>query len=268
MATRRKPAPPELPLDVRLTSVSAVVLGMIGTVLIAAALVAWFARQPVFTLRAISIDGDVTRNSLATIRANALPALGGNYFTLDLGAARRAFESVPWVRSAVVRRIWPNRLAVRLEEHRPAALWSTDSGDRIVNSFGEVFEANVGDIEDDALPTLRGPDGSSAHLLALLKRLAPEFAPLDAGISTLAMSSRGSLRAELDNDAEIELGRGSDDEIVERTRRFVATVTQVTSRYQRPVISADLRHRDGYAVKLKGVQTSINNDKSDKSRRN
>lgn len=256
MARRRPPTPAELPPDVRLTNVTAGVLAVIGVVLVAAVLALWLAKRPLFHLRAVSIDGDVTRNSLATIRANALPQLAGNYFTLDLAKARGAFESVPWVRTAVVQRIWPNRLAVHLEEHKPAALWSAEAGDRIVNTFGEVFEANVGDVEDDALPTLAGPDGSSAHMLALLRRLAPEFAPLEAGITTLSMTSRGSWRAELDTEAEIELGRGTDDEIVERTRRFVATVTQVTSRYQRPLVSADLRHHEGYAVKLKGVSTT------------
>ena len=36
---------------------------------------------------------------------------------------RDSFETVPWVRRAVVRRVWPDRLAVRLEEHRAVALW-------------------------------------------------------------------------------------------------------------------------------------------------
>jgi len=35
-------------------------------------------------------------------------------------------------------------------------------------------------------------------------------------------------------------------------------VRQVTSRYQRPLEYADLRHTDGYAVRLKGVSTLIN----------
>ena len=267
MATRR-PArtsgPEALPPDVRLMNAGAGVLAVIGVLLAAVVLALWLARRPMFSLRAISIAGDVSRNSVATIRANAAPQLSGNYFSLDLAATRRAFESVPWVRAAVVSRIWPNRLAVRLEEHRPAALWRGEGGtERLVNTHGEVFEANVGDVEDDALPTLSGPDGSSAHLLALLQRLDPEFAPLDAGIWTLSMTSRGSWRAELDNEAVIELGRGSDDEIVERTRRFVGTVTQVSSRYQRPIESADLRHHEGYALKLKGVGTTL-----DKNTRN
>jgi cell division protein FtsQ len=189
---------------------------------------------------------------------------------MDLAAGRRAFESVPWVRHAIVRRIWPNRLAVQLEEHRPAALWSGAAGDdapadKLVNSFGEVFEANLGDVEDDALPTLRGPDGSSTRMLAMLRRLRPELAPMDAQIDTLELSGRGSWRVELDTGAELELGRGSDDEVLARTRGFVATLPELRSRYQQhPLLHADLRHPDGYAVRLKGVSTSVDAGKTQK----
>ena len=50
-----------------------------------------------------------------------------------------------------MRRVWPNRIAVHLEEHHPAAFWGDD---KLVNTEGEVFEANLGDVEDDNLPTL------------------------------------------------------------------------------------------------------------------
>jgi len=164
---------------------------------------------------------------------------------------------VPWVRRAVVNRVWPNRLLVRLEEHKPVALWNGDGGaERLVNSFGEVFEANVGDVEDDGLPSLQGPEGTSAHVLTLHGRLAPVFAAMGARLDTLELSARGSWRAELDSGAEIQLGRGSDDEVLERAQRFVGTLPQVVARYQRPLEYADLRHHDGYAVRLKGVTTT------------
>src|SRR5215218_837992 len=119
-------AAPAVPFDIGLMNVTAVVFGTIGALALAAVLVLWLARQPVFALKSIRVVGDVTRNSVATIRANAMPQLAGNFFTLDLATGRRAFESVPWVRQAVVNRVWPNRLQVRLEEHKPVALWSTD----------------------------------------------------------------------------------------------------------------------------------------------
>jgi cell division protein FtsQ len=264
MATRKPaPAAAAIPVDIRLMNVTALLLGAIGVLVLAAVVLLWATHRPVFAVRSIRVDGDLAHNSALTIRANAAPKLAGNFFTLDLAGARRAFESVPWVRQAVVRRVWPNRLAVRLEEHRPAALWASAAGgdedsDKMVNSFGEVFEANPGDVEDDALPTLRGPDGSSARMLAMIGRLQPEFAAMEARVERLELSGRGSWHADLDTGAEIELGRGSDDEVIARTRAFVATLPEVRGRYaQHPLLYADLRHADGYAVRLKGISTAI-----------
>jgi cell division protein FtsQ len=91
----------------------------------------------------------------------------------------------------------------------------------------------------------------------MLGRLQPVFARLDAGIEAMSLSGRGSWRIELDTGAEIELGRGTEEEVLARTDRFVGTLTQVTARYQRPLEYADLRHHDGYAVRLKGITTVI-----------
>lgn len=248
-----------MPGDVRLMNVTAIVLAAVAGLLLAGAALLWLARQPLFSIRVITIDGDVGRNSVSTIRANAAPRLAGNFMTLDLAAVRRAFESVPWVRHAVVQKVWPNRLRIRLEEHRPVALWAggEPGSERLVNSFGEVFEANVGDVEDETLPTLEGPDGSSARVLAMHDKLSRPFALLQTKVDTLQLSGRGSWQATLDTGAVVEIGRGSDEEAVARTMRFVSTVRQVTARYQRPLEYADLRHTDGYAVRLKGVSTLI-----------
>jgi cell division protein FtsQ len=176
-----------LPADIRLMNATAILLGAIGVIALVAVAILWAAHRPIFAVRAIKIDGDLTHNSVLTIRANAAPKLAGNFFTMDLAAGRRAFEAVPWVRQAIVRRVWPNRISVQLEEHRAVALWvnsatADEASDKLVNSYGEVFEANVGDVEDDALPTLRGPEGTSAHMLSMLGRLQPEIGAMDARI--------------------------------------------------------------------------------------
>lgn len=252
----------ELPAEVRLLNMTASLLFVVGAVLMLALALMWLIRQPVFNIKAVKVEGEVTRNSVSTIRANALPQLAGNYFTLDLARGKQAFEAVPWVRQAIVQRVWPNRLKVLLEEHHPVAFWSPaaparDSDDQLVNAQGEVFQANLGDVEDEALPTLQGPEGSSAEVLAMYGRLTPVFDKLSMRIDTLAMSGRGSWRAEFDNGAEVELGRGTQDELVARSERFVATVTQVIERYQRPLVYADLRHNEGYALRLKGITTTV-----------
>jgi cell division protein FtsQ len=246
-----------LPADVRwMNAVASLVFALTVLGLLAAAL-QWLTRAPMFAIRAIQLDGELARNNVATIRANAAPRLAGNFFSVDLQAARTAFEAVPWVRHAVVRRIWPDRLAVTLEEHRPAALWLGDEGsDRLVNVQGEVFEANVGDVEDDALPSFAGPDGSAAAMLAMYRQIAPLLQRQQIDIDRLHLSGRGSWRVEVDNGAVVELGRGSVEEVAARTERFVRTLPQVTGQFRQPLLSADLRHADGYAVRLRGVTTT------------
>jgi len=130
------------------------------------------------------------------------------------------------------------------------------NADRLVNAHGEVFEANVGDVEDEKLPSLAGPEGSAAQVLAMYRQVQPVFARLDLNVERLQFSGRGSWRAELDSGAAIELGRGNAEEIVARTERFVRTLTQVTARWRQPLEYADLRHADGYAVRLRGVSTN------------
>jgi cell division protein FtsQ len=247
------------PPDVRLMNLVASTVFVLAALGALVAGVLWLMRSPLFPIRGIQMDGDLARNSVPTIRANAAPRLAGNFFSVDLQQGRAAFESVPWVRHAVVRRVWPDRLAVRLEEHRPAALWqgSAEAGDdKLVNSYGEVFEANLGDVEDDNLPTFSGPAGSAVQMLAVYRRLQPTLARLEMVIDSLHLSGRGSWRVELDSGAALELGRGNEDELVARTERFVRTYTQVTAKWRQPLEYADLRHTDGYAVRLRGVSTN------------
>src|SRR4051812_34269111 len=90
------------PVDIRLMNALANAVFVLVTLgLVLAGLMA-VARLPMFTIRAIQLEGDLSRNSVSTVRANALPRLKGNFFTLDLQRARAAFEAVPWVRRAVV----------------------------------------------------------------------------------------------------------------------------------------------------------------------
>ncbi len=248
------------PFDVKLMNITASLLFSVVGVVLLAAMLWWLVRNPAFAIGAITVQGDVTHSNVVTLRANVAPRLAGNFFTVSLQATREAFESVPWVRQAVVRREFPNRLRVVLREHQAVALWGGDGADdvKLVNSFGEVFEANSGDVEQESLPRLKGPEGQSLQVLQMYRALKPLFEPLDLGVEQLALSAHGSWNAELDSGALIELGRGTEQEVVERTRRFVQTLTQVTGRYNRradAVVSADLRHGDGYAMRLRGVTT-------------
>jgi cell division protein FtsQ len=247
-----------VPIDVRLMRSGANVLLVLVLLAGLAVLGVRVTRLPWFNLREIHVEGEVAHNTAETVRRHVAPLLQGSYLTMDLGQARTAFESVPWVRRAEVRRIWPHDLVVRIEEHRPVAYWAREDTDHLlVNTHGELFEVNLGDVDDDNLPTLAGPAGTSVQVMAMWQALAPVLAPLRQRIDRVVLTDRGSWRVHLGRGLLLELGRGESDQIVARTQRFVQSVGQITARFDHRAIEyADLRHSESYALRLVGMGTT------------
>lgn len=235
------------------------VVALFAVLLIVLAALLWALGHPLFAIRSITLQGQVEHNSAAAVRALVLPQLKGNLFSLDLQEARTAFEGLPWVRTAEVHRVFPNQLNVVLQEHQGVAYWDQEGEVRMVNAQGQVFEA-VGDSGGNAqLPVFSGPAGQSADMLQMYAQLRPRAQRLNMDIEALSLSSRGSWRVQLDQGAQVELGRGDGAVIVGRMEFLVRTLTQVASRYQRSaanLVSADMRHAGGYALRLQGV-TSV-----------
>lgn len=250
-----------LPLDVRLMNNAALAFLLVFAALSLTTVLSWLAKQPVFSLKAIHVDNELAHNNAATLRANVAPKLTGNFFTLDLAHTRSAFENVPWVRYAVVRREFPDSLRVELQEHQAVAFWGTEADAKLVNSFGEVFEVNQGDMDAEDLPLLNGPKGQSALVLQGYRAVAPVLERLDIKLAEMALTNRGSWRALLDGGGVIEMGLGSPADIQARVERFVVTVAQTSSKFGRNLQSADLRYANGYAIKLRGVTTVAVGDK-------
>ena len=261
---------PLAPLDVRLMNACTVLLLLVFVAGASLGAVRWIARLPVFALARITVVGDTSHSNALTLRANVAPNLRGTFFSVDLAQARAAFEAVPWVRRAVVRRELPNRLRVTLQEQQAVAYWGPDSETRLINSYGEIFDANTGEVEQDSLPRLEGPDARAAEVLAMYQALVPLFEHLDLSLDELELSNGGSWHAGLDSGASVELGRGTQAEVTARTHKFLATLTQIVSRYGRTadaIESADLRHDNGYAIRLQGVTTASTDGKNTSERK-
>jgi cell division protein FtsQ len=246
----------DLPLDVRLMTVVTRGLVVVFVLLCLGTVGAWIARHPAWTVRAITVQGDVSHQNAVGLRAqlaSPLRKLEGSFLTTDLQRVRQMFEEVPWVRQARVQRVFPNRLRVTLEEHQAAAWWGQSGSGQLVNRQGEVFEASPDD--GDGLPELAGPVDQAPQILALFQRLSVELERLELGLVRLELNERGSWRAELDSGARLELGRGAPEELIERTRRFTGTLGQLTQRYPGALQSVDLRYPNGYALRVQGVTT-------------
>ncbi len=205
---------------------------------------AWFVRQPMFALHEVIVTNPLLHANPAHLEAVVREELTGTFFTMDLRRAQRALSQVPWVRNVALRRQWPHRLEVEVEEHVPFARWNEGS---LVNAQGEVFVAGwKGD-----LPVFEGPEGRAAEMTAQYGAWAARLAPLALEVRTLRLSQRGGWQIQAKGSQgtlTIELGRDDPDA---RLARFVAVQPRTLGTLARAgtrVDYVDLRYRNGFAA--------------------
>lgn len=251
--------------DVRiLNAISSTLLGLAALALLSAGLW-WLAQRPMFTLKTIRIDGgaeiQLRRVNALTVRSAALPRIRGNFFTANLDAVRAAFESVPWVHKATVRREWPNTLLVTIEEHQPLGNWGEDG--RLVSVKGDVFTANLDEAEEDGeLPEFAGPEGSAPEVVARYADFRKWFEPLGLAPEAVQLSDRYAWKLRLDNGVTVELGREQDPATLrERVSRLVSVYPQLVARLQDRIESVDMRYPNGLALKASGLAFGLDGKK-------
>jgi cell division protein FtsQ len=253
--------------DFQLQNRVAVLLGVAGSLLVLSAAAAWLMQRPMFAVKTVEIRATsgselryVERSSLVaqglfSKSANGLfSQLSGSLFKVDVQAMRERIEKAPWVRHASVRRVWPNRLLVQIEEHQVAGLWADG---RLVNSYGELFSANAAQAQEGArLPQLSGPNGSEAEVLKRWQELNEWLMPLNAKAVQLSLSQRYAWTAKLDNGLNLILGREQGVALADRVKKMVESLPSANSRMGAQSEVVDLRYPNGYAVKSSATRTN------------
>ena len=213
-------------------------------------------RSPLFPLKEIVVRGDLKNVAFPEIET-AVDGVGGNFFAADLAAIRAGLEKVTWVRRVDVRRVWPDRIEVNLEEHVAFARWS-DTG--LVNTFGEPFSASLENGDEARLPLFTGPAGTEGELARRYRRFAGLLAPLgeasDREVVAIVLTPRYAWQLRLAGGLRLELGRDGADPVDERLARFVAVYADSLGRLSRrsapDVRNVDLRYPNGFALRVAG----------------
>lgn len=212
--------------------------------------IAFFVRQPSFAFREVVVTNPLTRASAAHLEAVIREELSGTFFTMDLARARSSLARVPWIRNVALRRQWPHRLDVTVEEHEPLARFNDA---QFVNTLGELFQAE----SRDELPQFEGPELRVPEMSERYRAWAETLRPLALRLSEVRLSPRGGWRltaAGPDGTLTLELGREEPDA---RLARFVAayrlTVGALTRAGTRIEV-VDLRYRNGFAARVPGFR--------------
>jgi cell division protein FtsQ len=236
--------------DARQLNAIAVTLAVIALAFLTFALVNFVARLPAFEYREVVVTTPLARATAAHLESIVRSELRGTFFTMNLDRAREALARVPWVRSVALRRQWPRRLEIAVDEHEPFARWNDST---LVDTHGDVFVANYA----GTLPDFAGPDGQAAQMTARFREWNAELAPHGLRLTGLGLSARGGwqLRA-ADDGGAITLDVGRDD-ANERLARFLDVYRKtigVLARTGTRVDHVDLRYRNGFAARLPGFR--------------
>lgn len=198
---------------------------------------------PLFPLREVKVNGELKHVTREQVQFIVTRALKGNFFTLDLNKTRRTFEKLPWVRDVNVRRRWPDKLEVTLEEHEVLARWNNAA---LVNTQGELFQA----ASDQQLPVFNGPDDSVKEITSQYQFFKQQLAITGHQPVQVSLSQRRAWQIRLDDGLVVELGR---ERMEQRLEKFVKVYDRSLGRLmqmKKAVDYVDLRYPNGFAVRL------------------
>ncbi len=192
----------------------------------------------------IEISGEFENLTRETLYRELVYLTEESFFLVDLKEAQAKIESLPWVESSQVARVWPNRLHFTVKEHQPIALWGTT---QLLSHTGELFEP-----EDRSryshLPQLQGPQGSQGSLWQNYVRWSQELNLLGMKVSGISLAARGAWELELEQGVVIKLGREDLQGKMDRLRK----IFRAELRDKLPEIEIlDARYANGLAVRWK-----------------
>ena len=224
-----------------LIAVAVVLFGFAGTQFV--------LNSSLFPLREITVSGDLEHTGRTDLEMAARGRVGGNFFGADLAAIRAGLEQIAWVRRADVRRVWPDRIEVTLEEHTALARWG-DAG--LVNTFGERFAGQ----SEAALPMFAGPPRTESEVTRRYRQYSSALVALGA-LERVTLTPRFAWQLRLSNGLSIELGRDlANDPADARLARFIAAHPQTLGRIALRHEYVDLRYPNGFALRVHDFERS------------
>jgi cell division protein FtsQ len=236
--------------DAKALNAAAITLAALAIVALVAGAVLRAVRLPIFAFRDVVVTAPLARASAAHVEAVLRGELHGTFFTLDFDAARAALREVPWVKQVALRRQWPARLEVTIDEYVPLARWNDNA---LVDRDGLVFAAGY----DGELPQLEGPDGRAPDVVARYRAFRDVLAPLGLALTSLTLTPRGSWSlkaAGTKGSMAIALGRADVDARLARLASVYPRTIGALLAAGRNVEYVDLRYRAGFAARVPGLR--------------
>lgn len=167
---------------------------------------------------------------------------GHAIFEYDVDAARKKLKKHPWIEDAVITRIYPDTISIKITEYPPMALWQAPEGVKIIGENGRILADYDGNPRGLPLVVGKGADREAGSMLELMQRYP--------GISSQikAMVRVGERRWDLELASGITVLLPETGEAVELER--LSRMEAEQGLFERDVMMIDMRMADRMVVRM------------------
>ncbi len=226
----------------RYGSVLMTVAGTALVVTLVVVTVRWLGDTDNFPITKVNVEGGFKYVSPEDVQAAVMPFIGSGFFQLDVDNIKHTLAEMPWVEAAIVRKIWPDTVFVRVREQSVLARWGSDG---LLNRNGVSFYPAIATI-DASLPLLIGPKGSEKQVTDQYKTTSALLRDLDVQLTKFVYTARGSWQLEFRNGQVVMLGR---ENMGQRIHRLAGLYRELaSSRADAILATVDMRYDTGIAV--------------------
>lgn len=201
-----------------------------------------FARALGFGVSLVAISGQRELTNSEVLEASGVTTRDSILF-LDVQAVRQRLKSLPLVRDATVRKLYPDQLVIAVTERTPYALWQLDGEVSVIAADGTVID-QMRDQRFTKLPFVVG-EGANERVPEFLK-LLEAAGDLKSRVSAGVLVGQRRWNFKLNNGVDVRLPESDPEAAVAK----LAVLARDNKLPDKDVIAIDMRMPGRITVRL------------------
>jgi cell division protein FtsQ len=201
-----------------------------------------------FPIKEISIESKIINTSKDDVFEKSKNYLNSkSFFNFKINILKKEIEKVPWVKSADIRRVYPGKIKIYIEEHAPIAIWNNKS---YMNDVGDIFL--IQDIKKNLPVIISNQSGNKIMFLyfTLLLKYISDY-NFDMEIKKIEENDIRSLSAHFSSGIIVKFGS---KDIRNKIHAFVKIYNTLNSSDLEKIGYIDMRYSNGFSIGWKSVK--------------
>jgi len=205
-------------------------------------------RKIYFPIKNISIESkmiNVNKDDVFEKSKNYLNSK--SFFNFKINILKNEIEKVSWVRSADIKRVYPDEVKIYIKEHVPVAIWNNKS---YMNNSGDIFF--IHDIKKN-LPMINSNESRNKIMhvyFSLLLKYISDY-NFDIEIKKIEENEIRSISAHLSSGIIVKFGS---KDIKSKIHTFFKAYKTLNSSDLKKIGYIDMRYSNGFSIGWKGVK--------------